>query len=46
MNNKNQETHYERLYASKLKDIEKNLSNFIKQKEKESFEKKYYEDET
>ena len=35
MNNKIYENNYEKLYASKLNDIEKNLDSFIKQKEQE-----------
>jgi len=39
MKNKNFETHYENLYKSELKDLDKNLNNFIKQKETDFFKK-------
>ena len=40
MENKNQNKFYEQLYASNLKDIEKNLDFFIKQKEEDFYNQK------
>lgn len=39
MKETNYENHYERLYKSNLKNLEQNLDSFIKQKEKDYFEK-------